>query len=198
MSPGSCSAFEAVCYTLGVLLLTFALAALTQSELRAATSRDRLPDMQLWSDSARARYVEAVAAEPAAILATLHIPRIQLEVPVYASASDLNLDRGAGIIDGMAYPHELGHIGIAGHRDGYFRAIKNLKLGDQIRLETINGTKVFEVRDLRVVEASELSYLAETDEQRLTIVTCYPFYFAGSAPQRYLARAVPITDDLTP
>ncbi len=192
LTASGLSVLEGACYIAGLALTAVALAAFANSELRAASAQARVPDMQLWSDSAKARYVEAIAAEPEAVLGTLSIPRLELEVPVYASASDLNLDRGAGIIDGMAYPHELGHIGIAGHRDGYFRAIKDLEIGDRVELETLDGTKVFAVEDLRIVETSELSYLAETDDQRLTIVTCYPFYFAGSAPQRFLARAVPV------
>lgn len=186
---------ERACYLLGASFLALGLTSLALGELRAARAMTGLPDMQLWSDRARGRYLEAIAAQSAPVVGALSIPRLSLDVPVYASASELNLDRGAGIIDGMAYPHELGHIGIAGHRDGYFRALKDLKIGDEIRVETLDGTKEFEVRDLRVIEASELSYLAETDEQRLTILTCYPFYFLGSAPQRFLVRAVPRVRD---
>lgn len=187
-------ALEGICYFLGATLLIFGLSTMVHGELRAAHASQRLPDMQLWSQSARARYIAASAAEPQATLGILRIPRLALEVPVYANASELNLDRGAGVIDGMAYPHELGHIGIAGHRDGYFRAVKDVEIGDRIELDTLDGRKSFTVEHLRIIETSELSYLAETDDQRLTIVTCYPFYFAGSAPQRFLVQAVSISE----
>lgn len=189
---GSLPLLEGACYVIGTAFLALGLGAFAHSELQGAAATRSIPDMQRWSDSAKARYVEAIVAEPAPTVGTLQIPRLGLQVPIYAAASELNLDRGAGVIDGMAYPHELGHIGIAGHRDGYFRALQDLELGDRIELETLYGEKVFEVDDLRVVESSEIAYLAETADQRLSIVTCYPFYFAGSAPQRFLARAVAI------
>ena len=180
---------EGLAYIAGVLLLVVALGSVLRSEVRAAHATEALPNMQLWSDEAKARYLAALDEADAPVLGVLHAPSLALEVPVYESDSDLNMDRGAGIIDGMAYPHELGHIGIAGHRDGYFRALKDLRLGDRLVLETLYGTKEFVVDDLRVIEPTELDYLQETVDQRLTIVTCYPFYFAGSAPQRYLVRA---------
>jgi len=184
---------EGAAYIGGVLLLVVALASMVRSEVRAAQATEALPNMQLWSDEAKARYLAALDEADAPVLGVLHAPSLALEVPVYESDSDLNMDRGAGIIDGMAYPHELGHIGIAGHRDGYFRALKDLQLGDRLVLETLHGTKEFVVDDLRVIEPTELDYLQETVDQRLTIVTCYPFYFAGSAPQRYLVRATPLS-----
>jgi sortase A len=182
---------EGAAYVGGVLLLVVALGSVLRSEVRAAQATEALPNMQLWSNEAKARYLAALDEADAPVLGVLHAPSLALEVPVYDSDSELNMDRGAGIIDGMAYPHELGHIGIAGHRDGYFRALKDLQLGDRLVLETLHGTKEFIVDDLRVIEPTELDYLQETVDQRLTIVTCYPFYFAGSAPQRYLVRATP-------
>ena len=192
---GGVRVLEAGAYLLGALLLFVFAASFLRSELRAAESTAQLPDMQLWSEEAKARYVEALNTSPEQVLATLHAPSLDLDVPVYASASELNMDRGAGVIDGMAYPHELGHIGIAGHRDGYFRALKDLALGDRLVLQTLHGTKEFIVDDLRVIEPTEIEYLQGSVQQRLTIVTCYPFYYAGSAPQRYLVRAAPIPAD---
>jgi sortase A len=186
---------EALVLLGGVLLLGIGISAIALSEIRRAEALEQVPDMQAWSNGAKARYLAAREADPAAPLGILHIPSVRLDAPVYADDSSLNLDRGAAIIAGMAYPHELGHIGIAGHRDGYFRSLRELKLGDRIRLDTLYGPKEFVVDDLRVVEPDDLSLLAETRDQRLTIVTCYPFHFVGKAPQRYLVRAALITDD---
>ncbi|MEE4279390.1 MAG: class D sortase [Halieaceae bacterium] len=177
----------------GGLLLAFGIGIVALGEIRRAEALEALPDMQDWSAGARARYLAAISeersAEPASTLGSLHIAAIDLEVPVYADSSRLNLDRGAAVVDGMAYPHERGHIGIAGHRDGYFRALRDLRKGDRIHLETLHGRRVFVVDELRIVDPEDLSLLAETRDPRLTLVTCYPFNYVGSAPQRYLVRA---------
>ncbi|WOJ97828.1 class D sortase [Congregibacter brevis] len=182
---------EVACYFLGALLIAFFAVVLLRSEVRAAQSIDALPDMQLWSDIRKDAYLRAIETEDSPVLAVLRAPSLGLSVPVYNSASDLNMDRGAGVIDGMAYPHEPGHIGIAGHRDGYFRILKDVAVGDNLVLDTLNGERHFIVEDLRIIEPDELEYLQDSQDPRLTIVTCYPFYYAGSAPQRFLVRATP-------
>ena len=133
----------------------------------------------------------ALDETPGATLGRLRAPRLGLEVPVYENASDLHMDLGAGVIEGMSYPHEPGHIGIAGHRDGYFRALKDIAVGDALVLDTLDGEKRFVVEELKIIDPEEVAYLDYTTDQRLTIVTCYPFYYAGNAPQRFLVRAAP-------
>jgi len=194
------SSLEALCYIAGFLLLLFVAAVTLRSEVRAAQTLDTLPDMQLWSEGRKAAYLRTLEGESATILAVLTAPSVGLSVPVYSSASTLNMDRGAGIVDGMSFPHEPGHIGIAGHRDGYFRVLKNIAVGDSLVLDTIQGELRFIVDELAIIDPDELEYLAATEESRLTIVTCYPFYFAGSAPQRYLVRAAqaPLVSPATP
>lgn len=187
---------ELACYLVGALLLAFAATVFLRSEVRAEQSLDAMPDMQLWSDARKDAYLRAIESADTPVLAILRAPSLGLSVPVYNSASDLNMDRGAGVIDGMAYPHEQGHIGIAGHRDGYFRILKDVAIGDSLILDTLNGERRFIIEELRVIDPQELHYLQETEDPRLTIVTCYPFYFAGSAPQRFLVRAAaaPLTE----
>ncbi len=112
-------------------------------------------------------------------------------MPVYSTSTELTMDRGAGIINGMAYPHEEGNIGISGHRDGYFRALKDVAPGDRVVLRTLKGPKTFTIDATRVVESSDTSLLQETWGQTLTLVTCYPFYFVGHAPRRFIVTASP-------
>ena len=181
----------------GVLLTALALTTFLRSEVRASQAEELLPDMQLWSESRKAAYLDAIDAEPSPLLGTLSMPSLDILVPVYDTATDLNMDRGAGVIDGMSYPHEPGHIGIAGHRDGFFRALKDAQVGEELILQTINGEKRFRIDELLIVESDDSHYLQDTVEQRLTVVTCYPFYFAGSAPQRFLVRASPVDDSAT-
>ena len=106
------------------------------------------------------------------------------------------MDRGAGVIDGMAYPHEAGNIGIAGHRDGYFRVLKDIAVGDKILLRTLEGPKQFTIDSRAVVEVDDRSVLLDTQEQTLTLITCYPFYFVGHAPQRFIVTASLDTNDV--
>lgn len=147
------------------------------------------PDTSDWAPGRVADYRASLEAELPSVLGVLRAPAIDLEVPVYATDNELTMDRGAGIIDGMAYPHEGGNIGIAGHRDGYFRALKDIDVGDELVLQTLRGAKRFTVDSTRVVEIEDTHVLAETDQQTLTLVTCYPFYFVGHAPQRFVVTA---------
>ena len=154
-----------------------------------------MPAMDTWSEARRQRYIDAAPA--VGVLAELMIPRLQLRVPVFPNDNDEHLDVGAGVVEGMAYPDELGHIGIAAHRDGYFRPLKDIAPGDYILLQTRRGPRHFVVQETRVVEPEELHWLQDTPDTRLTLVTCYPFYFVGSAPQRFLVRAVERPDPIS-
>jgi LPXTG-site transpeptidase (sortase) family protein len=147
------------------------------------------PDMSLWSPGRITDYQASLEAELPPVLGVLEMDSIGLKVPVYSTDSELSMDRGAGVIEGMAYPHELGNIGIAGHRDGYFRALKDVKVGDKLELQTLTGPKQFTVDKVQVVEISDTHLLRDTEQQTVTLVTCYPFYFVGHAPQRFIVTA---------
>lgn len=86
-------------------------------------------------------------------------------------------------------PGEQGNIGIAGHRDGFFRGLKDVQVGDQIELAVQQHKFVYTVDDIKVVEPHDASVLQPRTRPSLTLVTCYPFYFIGAAPQRYIVQA---------
>ena len=88
-------------------------------------------------------------------------------------------------------------INTAGHRDGFFRGFKDLQIGAEILIETLDGSQTYVVEDMTIVEPSDVSVLAPTEVPTLTLVTCYPFYFVGSAPQRFIVRAVPRSEALS-
>jgi len=140
---------------------------------------------------ARASPPVAVArtAPADAAVAVLRIPGIRLEVPVSPGTEEPVLQRGAGWIDGTSPPGSEGNIGIAAHRDGHFRGLKDVAVGDLIELDTLQGTRSYRVTGLSVVEPTDVHVLAETGEAVLTLVTCFPFYFVGHAPQRFIVRA---------
>ena len=148
------------------------------------------PDQSLWSPERIVAWRKA-AGEPAATpLAVLRIPRIRLEVPVLPGTDDRTLDRAVGHIDDTALPGADGNSGIAGHRDGFFRGLKDIAEGDVIELETTQVKEIYRVERTWVVDPEDVSVLDPTPTRAITLVTCYPFYYIGPAPRRYIVRAV--------
>jgi sortase A len=141
---------------------------------------------------------QALSEPVPAPLAVLRIPKIRLEVPVLPGTDDRTLDRGVGHIEDTAHPGTDGNLGIAGHRDGFFRGLKDISPGDVIELDTIQGTDTYRVERTWVVSPEEVSVLDPTSTRVLTLVTCYPFYFVGSAPDRFIVRAVRVADRPAP
>jgi sortase A len=111
-------------------------------------------------------------------------------VPVLEGTDELTLNRAVGHIEDTARPGVDGNAGIAGHRDGFFRGLMNLVAGDAIELESLDGTESYRIERTWIVNPDDVSVLDPTPGRSLTLVTCYPFYFIGSAPQRYIVRAV--------
>jgi sortase A len=146
-------------------------------------------DFNLWSDKRIEAYKQSLALHFDPPLAVLRVENIHLEVPVLEGTDDLTLNRGVGRIAGTARPGENGNIGIAGHRDGFFRGLKDVKLGDKMELVTTNQAGTYVVDKLEIVTPDNVSVLRPTAAPSLTLVTCYPFYFIGSAPQRYIVHA---------
>lgn len=119
----------------------------------------------------------------------LTIEKADVSVLVGPAADDLSLRRGAGHIRGTAWPGDPGNVGIAGHRDEAFRGLRHLKVGDRMSLETPRGSFVYQVESLRTVSPNRVDVLGDSDYQTVTLVTCYPFDFIGSAPLRFVVRA---------
>ncbi len=111
-------------------------------------------------------------------------------MPVLPGTDDRTLDRAVGHIDDTALPGTDGNSGIAGHRDGFFRGLKDIVPGDEIELETLKGKEIYRVDRTWVVNPEDVTVLNPTHTRSLTLVTCYPFYYVGAAPQRFIVRAV--------
>jgi LPXTG-site transpeptidase (sortase) family protein len=148
------------------------------------------PDMREWSESRKSAYEDLQGAANPLPEGILRIPAVQLEVPVFAGTGDFALTRGAGRIEGTPELGNPGNTGIAAHRDGWFRVLKDVRVGDAVEIETLQGELQFRITETFVVEPADVQVLAPTEQHSLTLVTCYPFYFVGSAPQRYIVRAV--------
>jgi len=149
-----------------------------------------VPDQELWSEARKAAYLESLDRDPSAAIALLNIERLGIRSPVYDDVSELNLNRGVARISGTATLSESDNLGIAGHRDSFFRPLKDIAIGDAIELKSPLGATVYEVVETLIVEPEDVWVLDPTSQATLTLVTCYPFYFVGSAPERFIVRAV--------
>lgn len=148
------------------------------------------PDFVFWSEQRIKHYEESLGAQLAPSLAVIHIDRIHVEAPVLEGTDDVTLNRGVGHIAGTALFGQNGNIGVAGHRDGFFRGLKDIKVGDRINLEEPDRTETYIVDRLEIVGPKNVSVLRSNGNPALTLVTCYPFYYIGSAPQRFIVHAV--------
>jgi len=137
----------------------------------------------------RTKSYQANLGKPVESLAVLRIPTLHLEVPLLEGTDAVTLNRGVGRIAGTSLLGQGGNIGIAGHRDGFFRRLKDIRTGDAIELVTISGTDVFVVDQIRITSPADVSVLRPRAKHSLTLVTCYPFYFVGPAPSRYIVEA---------
>lgn len=137
------------------------------------------------SDTPRLR----LTAFEGAPISRLEIPRLGMSVLVAEGTNSHTLKLGAGHIRGTAYPDETGNIGIAGHRDTFFRALRSINAGDIIVLTTAHQAFRYSVEWTRVVQPADVNVLRPSPEPVLTLVTCYPFKFVGSAPERFIVRA---------
>lgn len=146
-------------------------------------------DFRLWSTNRIAAYKQSLIEKTEMPLGILHVPKIHLDAPVFEGTDDLTINRGLGRISGTARIGELGNVGIAGHRDGFFRGLKDIQPGDLVELELPGRTDQYAVTKIQVVKPENIEVLNHTATATLTLVTCFPFYFVGSAPDRYIVTA---------
>jgi sortase A len=123
------------------------------------------------------------------VVGELQIPRLELSVMVLEGDSRLNLRRGAVHLTNSPLPGELGNVALAGHRDTFFRPLRNILVGDEITFKTPERNIGYVVETISIVAPGDLQVLEPTAGHNLTLVTCYPFYYVGSAPKRFIVRA---------
>lgn len=148
------------------------------------------PNFLLWSERRIHDYEESLSEHFASPLAIIRIDRVHVEAPVFEGTDDMTLNRGVGHIAGTALFGQNGNIGIAGHRDGFFRQLKDIKVGDRIDVQESNLAETYIVDHLEIVTPENVSVLRSGSRSSLTLVTCYPFYYIGKAPQRFIVHAV--------
>jgi sortase A len=152
-------------------------------------SRISPASFSLWSQERIRAYEQSLAQHFDPPLGVLTIPGIGLEVPVFNGTDELTLNRGVGRIVGTGRPGGTGNLGIAGHRDGFFRGLKNVHIGNQIEFRTSKAILLYRISSIEIVKPDNVAVLRNAYGPSLTLVTCYPFYFLGEAPKRYIVHA---------
>ena len=164
-----------------------AAALKTDSSKSGASSPD--VDFSLWAPKRIQAYKDSLLGASSPPLAVLEIGKVNIRVPVFDGTDDLTLNRGAGRIAGTAMPGHPGNIGIAGHRDGFFRGLKDISVGDEVDLLMTTGPTTYIVDQIEIVSPEDVGVLQPRAAPSITLVTCYPFYFVGDAPKRFIVHA---------
>ena len=135
--------------------------------------------------------VKTLAGSP---LGRLEISSIGLAAVIMEGIDGKTLGVAVGHIPGTPLPGQLGNVGLAAHRDTFFRGLRKVHKGDEITLVTLHGSYRYRVDSTRVVKANDSSVLAATTDDNLTLITCYPFYFVGNAPERFIVSSRRISE----
>ena len=139
------------------------------------------------SGDAKASPVPAPAA--GVLLGRLEAPSVKLSTAVLEGSDDATLSRGSGHIEDTPFPGQPGNVGIAGHRDTTFRALRNIHIGDALEFKTADRLYRYRISKTWIVGPDDVYVLDPTPQPALTLVTCYPFEFVGHAPNRFIVRA---------
>ncbi len=142
-----------------------------------------------WTEERLRAFKAATPPLPQSVLGRLEIPSLDLSVMLLQGTDDRTLNRAVGHIEGTAFPGQSGNIGIAGHRDGFFRPLKDISQNAIITLTTLKGRFFYRVKAINIVTPTDVRLLAPTARPSVTLVTCYPFHFVGDAPKRYVVTA---------
>ena len=145
---------------------------------------------QLWNNPASPRLPDTASS---GLIGRIDIERLGVSVIVVEGISSKVLRRAAGHIPGTSLPGQSGNVGISAHRDTFFRPLRNIKQNDVITLRTLLGEYRYRVVSTKIVGPNDVAVLEQSGREVLTLVTCYPFYFVGSAPDRFVVRAERVT-----
>lgn len=186
---GATRVIERACWLLACVWIAMYVAARTDAAVSGSAA---LAQVASTGTPARA---SGVPHEPVSTivpengpLGQLEIPSLDLRTALYPDTSEINLNRGAGLIRGMARPGEGGNLGVAAHRDGIFRPLERIEVGAAIAVSAGDARYVYRVTSITVVDRTDAALLRRTAESSITLVTCYPFRFVGPAPRRFVVR----------
>jgi sortase A len=169
---------------LGVALGCFGMYAFESVEAR----RFQAEQTAAFEEAAKAQ-VAPTHVRAGGLVGMLDVPRLNLTTPVVEGDDDGTLRKAAGHLPDTPMPWEKGNSAVAAHRDGLFRPLKDVKVGDEIRFRTTRDEFRYKVTRTAIVKPDDVSVLASRSQTSLTLITCYPFYYVGSAPKRFIVHA---------
>jgi sortase A len=172
----------------GVAALSYVAYVLLHSRFYQQQANDAL-DQEIQAGGRSADSLTGRTVKEGDVLGRISIPRIGITVAILQGTKSKTLQLGVGHIRGTPLPGEGGNVGIAGHRDTWFRNLKDIHTGDDIQIETVAGSSQYKVDWVQIVAPNDMGVLAPSAESAITLVTCYPFYYVGPAPERFVVHA---------
>jgi sortase A len=182
-------ALERLLLVIGLVSLGYFAYVVAESHLYQAMENRELDAILASAPSAPEQHAPRPPPAAGSMIGRIEIPRLGVSTIIRAGSDARTLRLAVGHINGTAFPGESGNIGLAGHRDTFFRRLRDIRVGDEIRIVTPNETYTFVVKDTSVVKPRDVWVLNATPTPVLTLVTCYPFTYVGSAPNRFIVRA---------
>jgi sortase A len=181
---------ELVCFAAALIALGWAAGAYLgtardQANWASELERQTAHPPEALTPAPRAR----VAPGKGTVIGRLEVPRLGVSVMTREGVDARTLRTAVGHVPATALPGESGNAAFAGHRDSFFRPLKDIREGDRVVVTTPDGRHEYVVRETRIVKPTDVSVLDRTREPTLTLVTCYPFTYVGAAPQRFIVRA---------
>ena len=182
---------ERILIVFGVLCLGYFLYGYVETRLYQSFEDQQLDAILQEGAPAegRAAAPRRSAPAPGSTIGRIEIPRLKVSAVIRAGSDARTLRLAVGYIPGTALPGERGNVGLAGHRDTFFRKLRDINPDDEIRVTTRDGVFHYYVQRTNIVQPKDVWVLNATNYPALTLVTCYPFSYVGSAPQRFIVRA---------
>jgi len=181
-----------ILWMIGFLILGYSGMAYVNARLEQYRGKQEL-DRLLQDKAATAK----VQPPYGGLVGRMEIPRLHLSAVVFEGTDDPILSRGVGHLTGSALPGQKGNVVLAGHRDSFFRALRNIRSGDVVEVTTEYGTRNYSIKSTEIIDPTQVSVLEPTRTPTLTLVTCYPFYFVGHAPKRFIVQGLELRDPLS-
>lgn len=179
----------------GISLVIYSLAEIFQGEQEVQKARAEAEQLLMQQPVLEEEKLTAddFQFEIGETIGLLYIPKLDRDLPIIEGTNPEELERGVGHYRGSAFPGQKDQIVLSGHRDTVFRNFDQLEIGDTFVLELPYGTFEYEIFETEIVPADDTTVIRSTaPEEILTVTTCYPFYYIGNAPDRFIFYAKPV------
>ena len=183
------------CCALGYYVFASIDASLTQRQLARSFEKSRTDvdvTAQATLDNSTADVHKAPAQPGSRIVGRLEIPKLGVSLVILETAGSKTLRIGLGHVPGTSLPGQPGNVVIAGHRDTFFRPLRNIEIGDEVSIDTTAHIYYYQVRSFEIVDPRNVKALRFHNKNELTLITCYPFFYIGPAPKRFVVHAEPV------